>query len=144
MQNPPPNQPGYTGSTFGSPGGGSPNEKSSTGLDANVAALLCYVLTWVTGLVFFLIEKDSRYVRFHAMQAILLGVAVFVIGLVFNIFLGVVATISGLLASLLGLLWLVVVIGFIILWVLCLVKAYQGQTFKLPIIGDMASNIVNK
>ncbi|HEX8476100.1 MAG TPA: DUF4870 domain-containing protein [Pyrinomonadaceae bacterium] len=144
MQNPPPNQPGYSGAPYGSPSGGGANEKSSTGLDANVAALLCYLLTWITGLIFYLIEKDSRYVRYHAMQAILLGAAFFVLGIAINIFLGIVAAISGLLATLLGLLWMVVCIGFIILWVLCLVKAYQGQTFKLPIIGDMAANIVNK
>jgi len=52
--------------------------KSSTGLDENIAALLSYVFGWVSGLIFFLIEKDSRLVRFHAMQSILLSAAAFV------------------------------------------------------------------
>ena len=76
MQNPPPNYPPPP-----PPGGGGVG-KSSTGLDANVAALLSYILTWLTGLIFFLIEKESRFVRFHAMQAILLGVSFFVIWIV--------------------------------------------------------------
>ena len=45
--------------------------KSSTGLDAKVAGLLCYVVGWVTGLIFFLIEKENKFVRFHAMQSII-------------------------------------------------------------------------
>ena len=139
MQNPPPDY-----NTPQTPQQGAGGGKSSTGLDGNVAALLAYVLTWVTGLVFFLIEKENRFVRFHAMQAILLGVAFFVIGIVFTFLQGMLAFASGTLAALFGLLWLLVILGFFIIWILCLVKAYQGQTFKLPVIGDMASNIVNK
>ena len=66
MQNPPPVQ----------------TAKSSTGLDENVAALLSYIFGWVSGLIFFLIEKDSRLVRFHAMQSILLNAAALVVGIV--------------------------------------------------------------
>ena len=55
MQNPP----------YGSTG------KSSTGLDENVAALLSYIFGWISGLILFLVEKDSKLVRFHAMQSIL-------------------------------------------------------------------------
>ena len=46
-------------------------EKTSTGLDENVAGLLCYVLGWVSGLVFILIEQENNFVRFHAMQSII-------------------------------------------------------------------------
>ena len=63
MQNPPPGQ----------------VAKSSTGLDENIAALLSYILGWVSGLIFFLIEKDSKFVRFHAMQSILFNVVVGVV-----------------------------------------------------------------
>src|SRR5215213_8757760 len=71
MQNPPPVQ----------------ASKSSTGLDENVAALLSYIFGWVSGLIFFLIEKDSRLVRFHAMQSILFNVLFGVIGIVLWIFM---------------------------------------------------------
>jgi uncharacterized membrane protein len=130
MQNPPPVQTG----------------KSSTGLDENVAALLSYVFGWISGLIFFLIEKDSRLVRFHGMQAILFNVMVAVVviavWIVSLILLLVVSQISDILGTVFGLimtlLWLVVSVAILIGWVMCLVKAYQGQFFKLPIIGNFA------
>lgn len=100
--------------------------RSSTGLDANVAALLAYVLGWVTGLVFFLIEKDSTFVRFHALQSIYLSVAVIVAQTVAGIArLGFLVPLIGLLAF-----------G---LWIVMLVQAYQGRWFKLPVVGDIAA-----
>ena len=123
MQNPPPVQ----------------TAKSSTGLDENVAALLSYIFGWVSGLIFFLIEKDSRLVRFHAMQSILLNAGALVIGIVlwFVWVFGVIifASINDTLGSLIGL-----VLGLLLLIavVLCLVKAYQKQYFKLPVIGNFA------
>lgn len=130
MQNPPPVQTG----------------KSSTGLDENVAALLAYVFGWLSGLVFLLIEKDSRLVRFHGMQSILLNVSLAVIGIalwiVVFVLLLIVNQISGLLGTVFGLvatlLWLAFSVIILIAWVMCLIKAYQGQFFKLPIIGNFA------
>ena len=138
MQNPPPVQ--------------TEEAKSSTGLDENIAALLSYVFGWVSGLIFFLIEKDSRLVRFHAMQSLLFNVLVGVIAIVlwialFIVFF-VVGYISGALATLLSLvsvlIWLV--FGLVILagWVFCLVKAFQGQYFKLPVIGNFAEKFSTK
>jgi uncharacterized membrane protein len=129
-----------------------PLAKSSTGLDENVAALLSYVLTWVSGLVFFLIEKDSRLVRFHAMQSILLTVfagIIFVVVWVVWIVLAVISTqlpgIIGTLVSLvITLIFLAFWLGVLIAWVLCLVKAYQGQYFKLPVIGNLAEKFSTK
>lgn len=101
--------------------------KSSTGLEENVAGLLCYVLGWVTGLVFFLIEKDSKFVRFHAMQSLIvfgvLCIAIIVVGWIPIIGWGI----SGLI-SLLAL----------VLWIILMIKAYQGEKFKLPWAGDLA------
>jgi uncharacterized membrane protein len=120
--------------------------KSSTGLDENIAALLSYIFGWVSGLIFFLIEKDSRLVRFHAMQSLLfnisVGVLAFVVWIVVFILLVVVSQVSDALSTIIGLLatllWLVLIVGILIGWVLCLVKAFQGQYFKLPIIGNFA------
>jgi uncharacterized membrane protein len=137
MQNPPPVQTAT---------------KSSTGLDENIAALLSYVVGWISGLIFFLIEKDSRLVRFHAMQSLLLSIAAFVIGLVLW-FLSliswlVVSQISGALSVLLsfvvGLLAFVVGVAILIAVIMCLIKAYQFQYFKLPIIGNMAEKFSAK
>jgi len=126
--------------------------KSSTGLDENVAALLSYVFTWVTGLVFFLIEKNSRLVRFHAMQAILLGGVAIVVGIalwiISVILVIIIGQISGLLSTLVslitGLLSLVFFVGILIAWVMCLIKAYQGQYFKLPVLGNFAEKFSAK
>jgi uncharacterized membrane protein len=136
MQNPPPVQ----------------TNKSSTGLDENIAALLSYVLGWVGGLVFFLIEKDSRLVRFHAMQSILLNVlagvvaiVVWVVWMVFFLIGSAIGDIVGGLISIIGtLLWLVFFLGIAIAWILCLVKAFQSQYWKLPIIGNFAEKFSAK
>ena len=130
MQNPPPVQ----------------TAKSSTGLDENIAALLSYVFGWISGLIFYLMEKDSRLVRFHAMQSILLNVAALIIGFVlwFLWVFGVVifASVSDILGTLvglvLGLLLFVFWIGMLVAFVMCLIKAYQKQYFKLPVIGNFA------
>lgn len=126
--------------------------KSSTGLDENIAALLAYIFGWVSGLVFFLIEKDSKLVRFHAMQSILFCVVVAVLGfalwIVTFLLLIVAAMLPDVMGTLFGLLatliWLIFSIAFLIAWILCVVRAYQGQFFKLPVIGNMAEKIANK
>jgi uncharacterized membrane protein len=126
--------------------------KSSTGLDENIAALLSYVFGWVSGLIFFLIEKDSRLVRFHAMQSLLFNVLVAVVGIalwivLFVVFM-IVAQISGTLATLLSLVsilvWGVFLLGILAGFILCLVKAFQGQYFKLPVIGNFAEKFSAK
>jgi uncharacterized membrane protein len=130
MQNPPPVQSG----------------KSSTGLDENIASLLAYIAGWVTGLIFFLIEKSSRLVRFHAMQSILLNVLIIivaiVVGIVISILVLILGQLSGALAGIVSLLsflfWLVFGLAVVMVWVMCLIKAYQGQMYKLPIIGEYA------
>jgi uncharacterized membrane protein len=101
--------------------------KTSTGLNQNVAGMLCYLVGWITGLIFFLIEKDNKFVRFHAMQSIITfgGLTMLFIVLGFIPFLG------WMLFPILGILQLV-------LWILLMVKAYQGEQFKLPVIGDLA------
>lgn len=114
------------------------SQKTSSGLEQNTAALLCYLFTWVTGLIFFLIEKENKYVRFHAMQAILLGVAIIVIWVILfvvDIVLGQIPILGGILATLLSIAFWV---GSLIVWILMMVKAYQGERYKLPVIGDIA------
>ena len=107
-------------------------EKSSTGLEANIAGLLCYVLGWVSGLVFILIEKDSKFVRFHALQSIY----VFGVLSVASIILGWIPVIgSVVLSPIIGLIGLV-------LWILLMVKAYQGTMYKLPWAGGLAEKKV--
>ena len=101
--------------------------KTSTGLDENVAGLLCYVLGWITGTIFILLETESKLVRYHAMQSII----VFGILTVAGIILGFVPYIG----------WLVPAVSFI-LWVVLMVKAYQGAKYKLPWAGNLAEKLI--
>ena len=126
--------------------------KSSTGLDENVAALLSYLFNWVSGLIFFLIEKDSRLVRFHAMQSILLSAAAIIVGIVLwiawialAIILGMASDVLASLVSIVfGLLFFVFWVCMLIAFILCMVKAYQKQYFKLPVIGNFAEKFSTK
>jgi uncharacterized membrane protein len=111
-------------------------EKSSTGLDANLAGALAYALGWVTGIVFLVIEKDSRFVKFHAVQSI-------------AVFLGF--TVIWFVLASLPIFWFValmlspfVALAAFILWILLMVKAYNGEKFKLPFVGDIAEQQSNK
>ena len=137
------------------PDSNAPGGQASIGMDANLASMICYLtmiccgLGIVISLVFFLIEKTSRLLRFHAMQALLFGGVWIVVGIVFRI-LSMVADIA--LGDTLGVFvffgWLavrllvaLVLLGFLIV---AAIKAYQGQYYKLPILGNIAWGIVNK
>jgi len=103
------------------------NTKTSTGLEPNIAGLLCYAAGWITGLVFYFVEKEDRFVRFHAMQSNVVFGALTVAGLI----LGVIPILGWIIGWLLGILGLV-------LWILLMVKAYQGQMYKVKWAGDFA------
>ena len=144
MQNDPPVQ--------ASPASAVPATKSSTGLDDNVASLLAYLFQFLGGLIFFLIEKDSRFVRFHAMQSMLLSgafwvglIALWIVSFVLTLILG---QLSGLLAGLVWvitlLLQLVLCVGGLIGFIFCMIKAYQRQYFKLPLLGAYAEKFSQK
>jgi len=101
-------------------------EKSSTGLDENVAGFFCYLLGFITGIVFLLVEKKSNFVKFHAMQSTITFLGLFVISTV----LGVIPII--------GLLVYPIWILSLILWLLLMIKALKGERYMLPIVGKMA------
>ncbi len=101
--------------------------KCSNGMQANLAALLSYLLGFITGIIFYVIEKDNKFVRFHAMQSIITFGALFVL----NTILAFIPVIGWVLMPIVGIITL-------ILWIILMVKAYQGENFKLPIVGDMA------
>ena len=108
-------------------------EKTSTGLEENVAGLLCYVLGWITGIVFLLIEKENKFVRFHAMQSIVVFGALTVISLILT-WIPFVGWIIGVIISILG----------VVLWILLMVKAYQGERYKVPWAGNMAEKWIGE
>jgi uncharacterized membrane protein len=119
----------------------STTERSSTGLDANIAAALSYVFGLLSGALFFAIENDSRFVKFHAMQSMLVSVAAIVVYIAYMIvfmilwrlpFIGWIAGIFGTLG------WALLALGFLGLWLFCMFKAFQGERFKLPYLGEVA------
>ena len=102
-----------------------------TGLPKNTAAALAYLLGWLTGVVMLLVEKD-KFVRFHAMQSIALfgGLTVLQMVLGFTIVL----------ALLVPLTWILE----LVLWLVCMWKAYQGEEFLVPVVGKWAKSQVEK
>ena len=101
--------------------------KTSTGIQPNVAALLSYLAGFITGIIFYIIEKENKFVRFHAMQSIIVFGFLFALILV----LGIMPVIG----------WFLLPIAWIlnlILWIVLMIKAYKGERFKLPIAGELA------
>jgi uncharacterized membrane protein len=105
-------------------------EKTSVGLDANVAAAISYLVGFVTGIIFLVVEKENRFVRFHAMQSTLLFLGLVLINVVLNVI------------PLLGFLISVFLLlpASAVLWLLMMFKAYQGEAFKLPFVGQIAAD----
>jgi uncharacterized membrane protein len=113
--------------------------KTSSGMEANVAGLLSYVLGPITGLIFFLLEKDNKFVRFHAFQSIVVFGALFILQMATGMLIQTFAMMrAGFIIPIFILASNLVMLAALILWVLLMVKAYQGEKFKLPIAGDMA------
>jgi uncharacterized membrane protein/ribosomal protein L40E len=106
---------------------------STTSLEPNVAGLLCYLGIWITGLIFILIEKENKFVRFHAMQSIVTFGAFTVLWIPFYILRGL-----DILAVLFGVFQAIIGILAFVLWIVLMVKAYHGERYKLPIAGDIA------
>jgi uncharacterized membrane protein len=104
-------------------------DPSSTGIDPKIVGLLCYLGSIVTGILFLMLEKKSRFVKFHAMQSILVSAALIVINLVLG-FIPLIGWIVGI---------LIAPVSFI-LWIVLMLAALQGRWFKLPIIGDYAQD----
>lgn len=107
--------------------------KTALGIGENVEGLLCYSLVFITGIVFLALEKENKFIRFHAMQSLVTFLGLFVIVTV----IGWIPIIGWLIAILAGPLGL-------IFWLLLMYKAYQGEYFKLPIVGDFAEKQISK
>jgi len=103
------------------------------GIDQNFEALLCYVLGWITGIVFLFLEKENEYVRFHAMQSLVTFLALFIISVAIG-WIPILGWLISVLISILGL----------VLWIMLMIKAYQGETYKLPYAGDFAEEQLKK
>lgn len=137
-------QPGYQQPPYGQgqqqygyQSGAAASGPTSMGMQPNVAAGLSYLLGWVTGLIFFLMEKQNRFVRFHAMQSILFFGGLTVLSILVNILSGIGIPLIFVLGYLINL------VGFAG-WIILLINGFQGKYFKLPYIGDYAEKYANQ
>jgi len=114
-------------------GASKPESESSTGMSANVAGLLCYVLVWITGIVFVVLEKKSTFVKFHAWQSIM----TFGLLTVANLILSWIPVVGWILSILIGILMFV-------LWIILIIQAGSGKMWKVPLAGDWAEKQASK
>ncbi|MCK4777869.1 MAG: DUF4870 domain-containing protein [Actinomycetia bacterium] len=122
-------------------------KKKSPTVKPKTAAPLCYLGGWVTGLIFFTMEKEDRFVRFHAIQSLLWSVSALMVWLA----LGVVSLIAGISSQnnpLFRIVFLLLLGAFIIfgianvvLWIMLMLKASKGEWYKIYILGDKAEDI---
>ncbi|PYS32716.1 MAG: hypothetical protein DMF75_11295 [Acidobacteria bacterium] len=138
------------------PPSGAPGGKTSLGLESNVGAMLCYIANFlccigvILAIIFLVTEKENRFVKFHAVQSLYLAAAQIAVGILIGI-LGLLLRLALDMADLallaffmiLGL-RLILVLIFAVFWIIAGVKAYGGQWYKLPVIGNFAWNTVNK
>ena len=137
--------------------------KSSLGMDANIAVLIAYlggvVVGWIPGiryvaflvpLVVFILEKESKFVRFHAMQSFALNILGLVLGLLFTL---VTTIISGSIAysspgtafaliSAMGVLGIIVSLAILVLAIIAVVNGFQYKEYHLPVLGNLAEKLV--
>ena len=116
-------------------------QSAQSGMSENVAGFLCYLLGWITGLIFFLIDKRP-FVRFHAAQSMVVFGGLHIINIIIGIFFGAGLMMMGgfsafgMGAALYGLISLLA----LILWILLMVKAYQHEKFEVPIAAGIAKS----
>lgn len=117
----------------------------TAGIEENVAGLLSYLVGWITGLIFLLIDKRP-FVKFHAAQSIAFNIAFIAIWIVFWICSSVIAIITAAIHIPIGFLmfflWPIIGLGFLVMWIFLMYKAYNHEKYKLPIIGNIVEGMV--
>ncbi len=113
---------------------------TATGLDENVEGALAYLLGPITGIVFLIIEKESQFVRFHAMQSTITFAGFWIISMILSY--AIVPAMGFGFIVFGGLLVMLVNLVAFITWLVCMYKAYKGEWFKLPVVGDIAEQQV--
>jgi uncharacterized membrane protein len=119
--------------------GAAPAPSSGGGLQDNVAGLLVYLIG-ILAIVFLLIEpyNKNKFVRFHCFQCIFYWAAAFALGIGVTILTIAAAMMSSTLATLVSMLGMVVWLGYFVGWVVMMIKAFQGQMWKMPVVGNFA------
>jgi len=122
--------------------GPAPSSAAGTAMASNVAGLLTYILGFITGIIFLVIEpyKNDKFVRFHAFQSIFFNVALIVFWIAYTIVASVLGVVSlGILAMAMGLLSLLIALAVLAYWIFLMYKAYNNELYKIPFIGDLSA-----
>lgn len=119
------------------------NKSSVFGVDENIGGVLAYC--GPMSIIFLVMKESNEFVRFHSVQALFVGVAGMVLWTVLNVFFMSLLGTLGLIGSILqGVVSSAIGLGLLVLWVICIIKAYQGERWKLPIVGDLAEKQLAK
>ena len=126
--------------------------ETSTGLDENVAGALTYLFGFITGIIFYLVEKENEFVRFHAAQSTVIFGGLVVVSIAVGILSTALTTLMfsssggffafGLISLVISLVWLAVGFGALVLWILLMVRAFQGKRTRIPIAAGLADRLV--
>ena len=111
-------------------------------MSSNVAGLLTYILGFITGIIFLVIEpyKNDKFVRFHAFQSIFFNVALIVFWIAYMIVVSILSFVTlGLIAMVMGLVGFLIWLAILAYWIFLMYKAYNNQLYKIPFIGDLAA-----
>lgn len=106
----------------------------------NLVAAISYLAFFITGIVVLYAEKDDKFIRFHAMQSTIIFGGLFVLNLLISLIFGSFSLLGIVLNLLNNLLWIL----WIFIWIVSMIKAYQGQIFKWPIAGDFAEKQIGR
>jgi len=123
--------------------GSSAHDSTSTGLNARNEAVFSYLIGWLSGLVFFLIERKNRFVRFHAAQSFIFFGAVFIIYVILRL-IALIPLLGFLLGPILGVVTFIVLALAFLIWLFMMFQAYRGVYFRLPIVSGYAENLVDR
>jgi uncharacterized membrane protein len=131
------------GTPVGSAAGGpAAPAAAGTAMSSNVVGLLCYILGFVTGIIFLVIEpyKNDKFVRFHAFQSIFFNVALIVFWIAYTVVFNILGIVTlGIVAMVMGLVGLVISLAILAYWIFLMYKAYNNERYKVPFIGDLAA-----
>lgn len=129
------------------------SQRSGTGLDENVGGALSYLLGFITGIIMYFVEPENEFVRFHAAQSIALSAVLIVVSIVLSVISTLITSLFfvnspgsfalfSILSLIVGLVYLVFAVGSFALWIYMMVRAYQGQSPRIPIAASIADRML--
>jgi uncharacterized membrane protein len=121
-----------------------PSPSQGSGIDPNLASTLSYVCGLITGILFLLIDKDNKTVRFHAWNSILFNIATIILSIAFSVLSTIIINISFWMYSAFSIVYMIVWLALFVVWLVSMVKAFQGSVFEIPVITDLARKQAEK